>query len=105
MSSQHEAGQFEGANMNQDKSGSRSRVKGQISEFAQSAKSQASAAIQPIANNARSLAEEQKQRGADRIDEIARAVHGAAEELSREVPMAGNYIHAAADKLDQTSRM
>ena len=106
MSSQHEPGQFtEGANMNDDNSRSRTRMRGQISDFAQSAKSQASAAIQPIANNARSLAEEQKQRGADRIDEIARAVHGAAEELSREVPMAGNYIHAAADKLDQTSRM
>lgn len=105
MSSQHEPGQFEGANMNQDNSGSRSRVKGQISEFAQSAKNQASAAIQPIADNARSLAEEQKQRGANRIDEIARAVHSAAEELTREIPGAGTYIHAAADKLDQTSRM
>ncbi|MBV8799060.1 MAG: hypothetical protein JOY77_01650 [Alphaproteobacteria bacterium] len=104
MSSQHEPGQYEGANMNEGNSRG-SRVKGQISELAQSAKSQASAAIQPIANNARSIAEEQKQRGAARIDEVARAIHSAAEELAREIPAAGNYIHTAADKLDHASRM
>jgi ElaB/YqjD/DUF883 family membrane-anchored ribosome-binding protein len=81
-----------------------SRVKGQISEFAQSAKNQASAAIQPIANNARSMAEEQKARGAERIGNIAQAVHGAADEIAKEVPLAANYVHAAADKLGNASR-
>jgi hypothetical protein len=82
-----------------------SRVKGQISEFAQSAKNQASAAIQPIANNARSMAEEQKARGAERIGSIAQAVHGAADEIAQEVPLAANYVHAAASKLDDASSL
>jgi ElaB/YqjD/DUF883 family membrane-anchored ribosome-binding protein len=85
--------------------GSRSRrVKGQISEFAQSAKNQASAAMQPIANNARSMADEQKARGAERIGNIAQAIHSAADEIAKEVPLAANYVHSAADKLDNASR-
>ena len=82
-----------------------SRISNQISEFAQTAKSQAASAIQPIANNAKSMAEEQKQRGATRIDGIARAVHSAADEIAKEVPVAANYVHAAADRLDRTSSM
>jgi ElaB/YqjD/DUF883 family membrane-anchored ribosome-binding protein len=82
-----------------------SRVKGQISEFAQSAKNQASAAIQPIANNARSMAEEQKARGAERIGNLAQAIHGAADEIAQEVPLAANYVHTAAEKLDNASKL
>ncbi len=114
MSSQHESsGSYsaEGADYTPDSetsadngSSRSSRVKGQISEFAQSAKNQASAAMQPIANNARSMAEEQKARGAERIGNIAQAVHGAADEIAKEVPLAANYVHAAADKLDNASR-
>ena len=85
--------------------GKSSRIGNQISEFAQTAKSQAASAIQPITDNARSMAEEQKERGATRIDGIARAVHNAAEEISKEVPVAANYVHAAADKLERTSSM
>lgn len=85
--------------------GKSSRIGNQISEFAQTAKSQAASAIQPIADNARSMAEEQKERGATRIDGIARAVHSAAEEISKEVPVAANYVHAAADRLERTSSL
>ncbi|MBV9571732.1 MAG: hypothetical protein JO056_10875 [Alphaproteobacteria bacterium] len=80
-----------------------SGVKGQISELAQTAKSQASAAIQPIAKNAKSMAEEQKSRGAERLGGIAQAVHGAADEIAREVPFAADYIHSVAGKLDDAS--
>lgn len=86
-------------------SGSRaSRVKGQISEFAETAKSQASAALQPIANNARSMAEEQKSRGAARIADIAQALHSAADQMAEDVPFAADYVHSAASKLEETSR-
>ena len=84
---------------------SRSRVKAQISEFAQTAKEQAASAVAPIRDNARSFAEEQKQRGAGRIDSIAGAVHHAAEEIGREVPPAAEYVHAAADQLQRASRL
>lgn len=86
-------------------SGKSSGIGNQISEFAQNAKSQAASAIQPIANNARNMAEEQKERGATRIDGIARAVHSAAEEIAKEVPVAANYVHAAADRLERTSSL
>ena len=87
-------------------SGSRSgRVKEQISGLAQTAKSQASAAIQPITKNAKSMAEEQKSRGAERIGSIAQAVHGAADEIAREIPFAGDYIHTVAGKLDDASSL
>jgi hypothetical protein len=82
-----------------------SRVKGQISEFAQTAKTQASAAIQPLTNNARSLAEEQKTRGAGRIGNVAQAFHSAADEMAQESPLAANYVHAAAKKLDETASL
>jgi ElaB/YqjD/DUF883 family membrane-anchored ribosome-binding protein len=60
--------------------------------------------MQPIANNARSMADEQKARGAERIGNIAQAVHMAADEIAKEVPLAANYVHSAADKLGNASR-
>lgn len=106
--SQHTA---EGADLNTDAGtgtetrARTSRVKEQISEFAQTAKSQASAAIQPITNNARNMAEEQKSRGAARIGDIAQALHSAANQMAEEVPFAADYVHTAASKLEETSRM
>jgi ElaB/YqjD/DUF883 family membrane-anchored ribosome-binding protein len=110
MSSQYESSDLSanGSDMNTQSDstdGKTSRIGSQISEFAQTAKSQAASAIEPIANNARSMAEEQKERGANRIDGIARAVHSAAEEISKEVPVAATYVHAAADRLERTSSL
>lgn len=86
-------------------SSGRQKIKAQISGFAESAKQQAASAVAPIRDNARSLAEEQKQRGATRIDTVAQAVHNAAEELGREIPPAAEYVHAAADQLQRASRL
>jgi hypothetical protein len=114
MSSQHEpSGSYmaEGTDFDAQTSGDgtshsrTSRVKGQISEFAQTAKTQASAAIQPLTNNARTLAEEQKTRGAGRIGNVAQAFHSAADEMAQESPLAANYVHAAAKKLDETASL
>ncbi len=52
---------------------------------------------------AETLAEEQKQRGADRIGGLARVVHGAAQELEPELPQAAAYIHDAASGLERAS--
>ena len=38
--------------------------------------------------------------GADRMTGLGRAVHGAADELGRELPGIGDYIHAAANRLE-----
>ena len=38
--------------------------------------------------------------GANRISRLARAVHGAADEIGGEVPPIADYVHAAADRLE-----
>jgi len=81
------------------------KIKAHLSGFAETAKQQAASAVAPIKDNARSLAEEQKQRGASQIDNVAQAIHNAAEEISREIPQAADYVHAAADRLQGVSRM
>jgi hypothetical protein len=45
--------------------------------------------------------ERQKEAGAERVDEIARAVHGAADELGKQMPQAAELVHAAASRLEQ----
>lgn len=45
-------------------------------------------------------ADEAKAKGVDQIAGVSRAVHGAADELSRELPQAAGYIHAVADRLE-----
>ena len=56
-----------------------------------------------VAQEMRSFAEEQKSSGADNVQRLGRAVHGAAEQLGRELPLAAGYIHSAADRLQSAS--
>ncbi|HEY8697050.1 MAG TPA: hypothetical protein VIM02_05490 [Rhizomicrobium sp.] len=60
--------------------------------------------VQPLKDDALELAEEQKSRGADRIQTLAKAVHGAAEEIGKQVPQAAGYIHTGAEQLERASR-
>jgi ElaB/YqjD/DUF883 family membrane-anchored ribosome-binding protein len=83
--------------------GNDSGVRGQLSSLAQAAKEQASAAVAPLKENARSVVEEQKQRGAGRIDTLAQAIHNAANELDEEIPQAASYVHSAAGQLERAS--
>jgi ElaB/YqjD/DUF883 family membrane-anchored ribosome-binding protein len=76
-----------------------------LSELASNAAEQLQAAAQPLKEDARQLAEEQKSRGADRIQTLAQAVHGAAEEIGKQVPQAAGYIHSGAEQLERASRM
>jgi hypothetical protein len=52
-------------------------------------------------NKAEQIAEGQKQAGAGQIDEMAKAVHGAADELQDQMPKAAEFVHAAASRLEQ----
>ncbi len=47
------------------------------------------------------VAERRKQTGADQIDEVAHAVHGAADELQHQMPRAAEFVHATASRLEQ----
>jgi hypothetical protein len=48
-------------------------------------------------------AAEAKTKSVDQITGVSRAVHGAADELGRELPQAAEYIHSVADKLESAS--
>lgn len=85
-------------------SGTEQQMKDKLSEVAQAAKEQASAAAEPLKEKARNTVEEQKERGATRMDQVAQAVHGAADEISKEMPQAAKYIHAGAGQLERASR-
>jgi ElaB/YqjD/DUF883 family membrane-anchored ribosome-binding protein len=80
-------------------------IKSHLSQLAQAAKEQASAAVAPIRDNARSVVEEQKERGASRIDDLAQALNNAAQALDEEIPQAATYVHSAADQLGKASSL
>ena len=48
-------------------------------------------------------ADEAKAKGVDQMAGVSRAVHGAADELGRELPQAASYIHSVADRLEDAS--
>lgn len=77
--------------------------KEQVSSAAQRMRGTAGEVIEPLKEKAREAAERQKDAGAEQIGGVARAVHGAASELEKELPHAASYIHDAADRLDRTA--
>jgi hypothetical protein len=48
-------------------------------------------------------ADEAKAKGVGQIAGVSRAVHGAADELGQELPLAAGYIHSVADGLESAS--
>jgi paraquat-inducible protein B len=52
-------------------------------------------------NQAEQIAEKQKRLGAEQMDELAKAVHGAADELKQQMPKAADFVHGAASRLEQ----
>ena len=52
-------------------------------------------------SRAEDAAERQKNAGAEQVDQMAKAVHGAAEELGKQMPQAAELVHAAALRLEQ----
>jgi len=95
----------QGANLNRSSESDGDGLKGRISTLAQTAKEQASAAVAPIRDNARTVVEEQKERGASRIDSLAQAIRGAANQLDEEIPQAAGYVNAAAGQLERVSSL
>src|SRR5438045_494836 len=80
-----------------------SEWKQQVSSAAEQVRAKAAEVIDPLKDQAREAAEEQKQAGAEQIGSVARAVHGAAGELEQELPHAAGYVHEAADRLDRAA--
>jgi uncharacterized protein YicC (UPF0701 family) len=57
-------------------------------------------AAEAIRDTATDFAEARKREGAERIKGFGRAVHGAADEIGREIPQAADYVHKAADTIE-----
>ena len=70
-----------------------------FSATADEMKSSAREAAGQVVDETRAFAEEQKQAGADNMARLGQAVHGAADQLGREMPQAAGFIHSAADTL------
>jgi hypothetical protein len=73
---------------------------GFIAGAAESIKDRAAEALR---NTASDFAEAGKQQGAERIDRLGRAVHGAADEIGKEIPQAADYVHSAAEGLENAA--
>src|SRR5262249_805664 len=68
------------------------RAKSNIAEAAESAKAEA-----------RRIASQQKEAGADRLGDVAGAVHGAARTLEAGMPQVASYVHGAAAQLEDAA--
>lgn len=79
---------------------SRAQDGGFIADAAETIKDRAAEALR---NTATDFAEAGKQQGAERIDRLGRAVHGAADEIGREIPQAADYVHSAAEGLESAA--
>ena len=60
-------------------------------------------AAEALRNTAADFAEAGKAQGAERIDRLGRAVHGAADEIGKEIPQAADYVHVAADSVESAA--
>jgi hypothetical protein len=89
--------QEEGSNAQDDSVGKRKR---RTSSATEDAKAALDAASSTVKEGARKVAEQQKKAGADQIGGVARAVHGAAREIDREMPQVAGFVHDAAAKLE-----
>lgn len=58
-------------------------------------------AVDELTDQAEKIADQQKRAGADQVEAVAKAVHGAAEQLEQQMPNAAELVHAAASRLEQ----
>jgi len=66
-------------------------------------KSSTREAAEQLFDETRDFAEGRKDAGADNVARLGRAVHGAADQLARELPQAAGFIHSAAETLQTAS--
>lgn len=73
------------------------------SDAEQNPRAELKRAAEAAKGTARKAAEQQKDAGADRLDTVVRAVHGAAHGFESDMPQTASYIHEAADRLATVS--
>jgi hypothetical protein len=60
-------------------------------------------AAEVIKGTASDFAEARKREGAQRIKGFGRAVHGAADEIGKEIPQAADFVHEAASRIESAA--
>ncbi|HEV2956739.1 MAG TPA: hypothetical protein VGX95_11530 [Xanthobacteraceae bacterium] len=71
--------------------------------LAERARTRLGAAVEPIKDKAKELAETHKQSSAEKIGGVAATVRHAADDLERDLPRTAGYIHQAADTMERAS--
>jgi uncharacterized phage infection (PIP) family protein YhgE len=80
------------------------RTTDDIPSVTDKAKSDIAQAAEAAKTEARRIASQQKEAGADRLGEVAGAVHGAARSLEAGMPQMASYVHDAAVRLEDAAR-
>jgi hypothetical protein len=80
------------------------RTPDDVPSLSDQAKSDIAQAAETAKAEARRLASQQKEAGADRLGEVAGAVHGAARSLEAGMPQMASYVHDAAVRLEDAAR-
>ena len=80
------------------------RVAEDLSSLGRQAKSNMAEATESAKAEARRIASQQKEAGADRLGEMAGAVHGAARTLETGMPQVASYVHGAAAQLEDAAK-
>jgi hypothetical protein len=80
------------------------RIPGDISSMSVRAKSDIAEAAETAKAEARRIASQQKDVGADRLGDMAGAVRGAARSLESGMPQMASYVHDAAVRLEDAAR-
>ena len=79
------------------------RIAEDIASLGGRAKSNIGEAAETAKARARRVAQRQKDVGADRLRDVAGAVHGAARELETGMPEVASYVHGAAGRLEDVA--
>jgi hypothetical protein len=77
---------------------------GDIPTISDRAKSDIAQAAETAKIEARRIASQQKEAGADRLGDVAGAVHGAARSLEAGMPQMATYVHDAAVRLEDAAK-
>jgi hypothetical protein len=80
------------------------RTSHDIPSVTDKARSDIAQAAETAKAEARRIASQQKDAGADRLGEVAGAVHGAARSLEAGMPQMASYVHDAAVRLEDAAR-
>jgi hypothetical protein len=80
------------------------RTSDEIQSVTNKARSDIAQAAETAKAEARRIAGQQKDAGADRLGEVAGAVHGAARSLEAGMPQMASYVHDAAVRLEDAAR-